>query len=169
MCESSAGYFIQQTLLDSSPKYLAHHISRRIYSSSGLYCDPCICVYLSICLWAWASTWFIYFFWQAHEGLFICKCAIDLFYLDLQEGSTSIIRVVSPGVNYVSQGNIQVVGGGGSGVLGTIQVDASGAIETVLISNHGSGFTMDPDIIFLFYNGTYVNMVSYFVEIFLFL
>ena len=62
-----------------------------------------------------------------------------------------------------------MVGGGGSGVLGTIQVDASGAIETVLISNHGSGFTMDPDIIFLFYNGTYVNMVSYFVEIFLFL
>jgi hypothetical protein len=97
----------------------------------------------------------------------MCKCTMDSFYLDLQEGSTSIIRVVSPGVNYVSQGNIQVVGGGGSGVLGTIQVDASGAIETVLISNHGSGFTMDPEIILVFYNGTYVNMASYFVEIYL--
>jgi hypothetical protein len=77
-----------------------------------------------------------------------------------QEGSTTIVKVVSPGINYLSGGVIQVTGGGGSGFSGTTEVNVNGSLTGVLISNHGSGFSTDPDTVLLFYNGTNVNMVS---------
>jgi hypothetical protein len=78
----------------------------------------------------------------------------------LQEGSITLVKVIVAGSNFLSGGVLRVTGGGGSGFSGGVQVDSNGALTRILISDHGSGFTSDPDSVSLYYNGTNVNMVS---------
>lgn len=68
--------------------------------------------------------------------------------------------MIVAGSNFLSEGVIRVTGGGGSGFSGGVQVDANGALTGILISDHGSGFSSDPDSVSIYYNGTNVNMVS---------
>ena len=79
---------------------------------------------------------------------------------NLQEGSITLVKVIVAGSNFLSGGVIRVTGGGGSGFSGGVQVDSNGALTTIMILDHGSGFTSDPDSVSIYYNGTNVNMVS---------
>ena len=83
----------------------------------------------------------------------------------LQEGTVSIVKVVSPGVNYLPEGNLRMSEGGGSGFTGTIQVDADGAVRGHHISSHGSGFNPESHAVWISYNGTDVDMVMVCVSI----
>ena len=70
----------------------------------------------------------------------------------------SIIKVVSPGVNFLADGVLRVTGGSGSNFIGSITVDANGALTGVEITDHGSGFMSNPTYVWISYSGTDVDM-----------
>jgi hypothetical protein len=78
-----------------------------------------------------------------------------------QEGSVTIVKMLSSGINYLSEGILRVTGGGGSGFEAIILVDQSGALTGTSISDHGTGFTSDPDEVLIYYRDKNEEMVSH--------
>jgi hypothetical protein len=59
----------------------------------------------------------------------------------LQNGSINNIEIVQPGYGYTSAPTLTVTGAGGSNAAATCTIDSFGRIDTVTITNAGSGYT----------------------------
>ena len=64
---------------------------------------------------------------------------------DIALGALTSLQIDDPGTGYVN-GTLSATGGGGSGFSGTFTVDASGAIISWSITNHGD-YSSDPTIV----------------------
>jgi cytochrome c peroxidase len=71
---------------------------------------------------------------------------IDTVVGSLTFGQVTAINVTAGGSNYIHGATVSLAGGGGAGVVATVNVNAAGVVTSITINNPGGGFITPPAV-----------------------